>query len=76
MSKGRNWVFIGGAISVVVALWLGVPLTTILLVCLALACPAAMYFGMGGKGMRKDRNDPNEGSAERRDRDAGPRKTA
>jgi hypothetical protein len=58
----RQWVWISGAAVVVygaavviaVALALGVPLGTILLVAAALVCPLAMYVGMRGLGMGED----------------------
>lgn len=75
MSNGKNWVLIGGVIALAaIAVGLGVSVTTILLVCLVLACPAAMYFGMRGKP--KEQTEHNEGPAVRQDRDEGPRKTA
>ena len=75
MSNRKNWAFIGGVIVLAaIAVGSGVPFTTILLVCAALACPAAMYFGMSGKP--KEQKEHNEGPAVRQDRDEGPRKTA
>jgi hypothetical protein len=48
----RPWVWISGAAVVVaVALALGVPLGSILIVAAALACPLAMYVGMRRMGM-------------------------
>ena len=59
MSTTQNkWMLIGGVVlAAIIALWLGVPPTSLLLVGVLLLCPAAMYFGMRGKndGSRRDR---------------------
>ena len=59
MSTTQNkWMLIGGVVlAAIIALWLGVPPTSLLLVGVLLLCPAAMYFGMRGKkdGSKRDR---------------------
>lgn len=65
MSRRQNkWCLIGGLVlAAIVAVWLGVPPTTVLLVGLLLLCPAAMYFGMGGM----NRGSKHDGMNARRD---------
>lgn len=50
MAKGKWLLVIGVVAAVLAALALGVPPSTLLLVGVALLCPAAMYFGMSGMG--------------------------
>lgn len=51
MKTNRMWLWLGGALIVVAgALGLGVPLGTVLTVAALLACPAAMFLGMGMMG--------------------------
>lgn len=51
MKTNRTWLWLGGALIVVAgALGLGVPLGTVLTVAALLACPAAMFLGMGMMG--------------------------
>lgn len=48
MTVDRRWMWLGGALAVGAgALAFGVPLATVLYVAALLACPAAMFFGMG-----------------------------
>ena len=76
MRNRSVWILIGGAAAAVIALAFGVPLTTVLLICVALACPAAMYFGMSSGSKKEKHTDQSDLPAERRERNAGPRKTA
>lgn len=49
MKIDRKWLWLGGALAgAAVALALGVPLGTLLIVAALLACPAMMMFGMRG----------------------------
>jgi hypothetical protein len=51
MTADRRWLWVGGILAVVGgALALGVPLATLIRLAALLACPAAMYFGMGMMG--------------------------
>ena len=51
MTVDRRWLWAGGALAVAGgALALGVPLATPITIAAVLACPAAMYFGMGMMG--------------------------
>jgi uncharacterized protein (DUF2062 family) len=51
MTIQRRWLWIGAGMAAVgVALALGVPLGSILIVAAVLACPLAMYFRMRGNG--------------------------
>ena len=51
MKSKRKLLVIGGAVvAIVVALALGVPASTLLLLGAALLCPAVMLFGMRGMG--------------------------
>ena len=51
MQVNRRWYWLGAALVVAgVALTAGVPLGTLLTIAAVLACPAAMYFGMGMMG--------------------------
>jgi hypothetical protein len=55
MTIQRRWLWIGAGVAAVgVALALGVPLGSVLIVAAVLACPLAMYFGMRGMGMGQD----------------------
>ena len=48
MQVGRRWYWLGAAVAVAGAvLMAGVPLGTLLTIAALLACPAAMFFGMG-----------------------------
>jgi hypothetical protein len=67
MSRQGQGLLIGGIVVGFVAAWaLGVPLGILLVVVAILACPLAMYFGMGGMGMR------HESHHERMDRPSHP----
>lgn len=51
MTVDRKWLWVGGILAVAGgALALGVPLATLITLAAVLACPAAMYFGMGMMG--------------------------
>ena len=66
MTTQKKLLWIGGiVVAVIVALYLGVPPGTLLIVGALLLCPAAMYFGMrsGQQGQQK-RGDTQEGSRE------------
>jgi hypothetical protein len=53
MAIDRRWLWVGGILAVAGgALALGVSLATLLTLAAVLACPAAMYFGMCGMGMK------------------------
>jgi type III secretory pathway component EscV len=53
MTNQNKWLWIGAVVAaVVIALALGVPLGTLLIVAAVLLCPAVMYFGMRGMGER------------------------
>lgn len=55
MATQRTWLLVGGLVAAaVVALYLGVPPGTLLIVGVVLLCPLAMYFGMGGMHKRQD----------------------
>ena len=52
MKVDRRWLWAGGILTIAGggALALGVPLATLITLAAVLACPAAMYFGMGMMG--------------------------
>ncbi len=51
MQVGRRWYWLGAALVVAGGVLVaGVPLGTLLTIAALLACPAAMYFGMGMMG--------------------------
>ena len=51
MTRDRRWLWAGGILAVAGgALALGVPLATLITIAAVLACPTAMYFGMGMMG--------------------------
>jgi hypothetical protein len=51
MRRDRRWLWLAGALTVVLgALAWGIPLATLIAVAALLACPAAMFFGMGMMG--------------------------
>lgn len=51
MPIDRRWYWLGAALAAaVIALVAGIPLRTLLYVTALLACPAAMFFGMGMMG--------------------------
>ncbi len=51
MKTNRTWLWLGGALVVAAGiLALGVPLGTVLTIAAVLACPAAMFLGMGMMG--------------------------
>lgn len=55
MTTQRTWLWIGGVIAAAaVALALGMPLGTLLILALLLACPLGMYFMMGGMGRQRE----------------------
>lgn len=51
MARDRRWLWLAGVVVAVLgAVAWGVPLATLLTVAVLLACPAAMFFGMGMMG--------------------------
>ena len=51
MARDRRWLWLAGVVvAVLSAVAWGVPLATLLIVAAFLACPAAMFFGMGMMG--------------------------
>ncbi len=51
MEVDRRWLWAGGILTIAGgALALGVPIATLITLAAVLACPAAMYFGMGMMG--------------------------
>jgi len=73
MTTQRTWLWMMGVIGVAaVALALGTPLETLLIIALLLACPLGMYFMMGGMG-RQRKSGPTE--MERPARVPDPRRT-
>jgi len=51
MAVGRKWYWLGAALGAAgIALAAGIPLGTVLYAAAILACPAAMFFGMGMMG--------------------------
>lgn len=51
MKTNRTWLWLSGAlVAIAGALGLGIPLGTVLTVAALLACPAAMFLGMGMMG--------------------------
>ena len=68
MTIGKKLLWIGGIVlAVIVALYLGVPANTLLIVGALLLCPAAMYFGMRGMGQQ---NQQKRGDTQYRSRDS------
>ena len=66
MRSDRRWYWVGATmVAVVIALATGVPLATILIIALVLACPAAMLFGMAmmGRSRTAGQDDGMAGSA-------------
>lgn len=67
MTTQKKLLWVGSIVlAVIVALYLGVPANTLLIVGALLLCPAAMYFGMRGKGQQdqQDRGDTQGRSRE------------
>jgi hypothetical protein len=55
MTRQGKWLVVGGIVAAAAAaLALGVPLGSLLIVAVILACPLAMYFGMRGMGMGEE----------------------
>lgn len=55
MARDRRWRWLAGALVVVLgALAWGIPLGTLLAIAALLACPAAMFFGMGMMGRTQE----------------------
>ncbi len=55
MARGRRWFWLAGALVVALgALAWGIPLATLLTIAALLACPAAMFLGMGMMGRMQD----------------------
>lgn len=60
MKSKRKSLFVGGAvIAIVVALALGAPVNTLLLLGPALLCPVMMFFCMRGMGNHRGDKDAN-----------------
>ncbi|MHB8732075.1 MAG: hypothetical protein ACYDAB_09815 [bacterium] len=56
MPVDRRWYWLGAALAAAgIALVAGIPLGTVLYAAAILACPAAMFFGMGMMGGTQDR---------------------
>lgn len=74
MKVDRKWLWLGGAIGGGgVALALGVPLGTLLIVAALLACPIMMMFGMRGMQHGAGGMAQHQGSQEAGHQDTGPR---
>lgn len=70
MTTQKKLLWIGGiVVAAIVALYLGVPPGTLLIVGALLLCPAAMYFGMRGMGQRDQRE---VGGTQERSRESEP----
>lgn len=72
MTTQKKLLWIGGIVVLaIVALYLGVPPGTLLIVGALLLCPAVMYFGMRGKGQQ---DQQERGSTQQRSRKSEPTK--
>lgn len=74
MKSKDRWLWFGGALAAGgVALALGVPLGTVLIVAALLACPVTMYFGMRGMHRASGGMAYHPKSPEGRPTEQGPR---
>ena len=73
MNRNPNFGLYAGAVAigVVGALWVGVPVGTLVVLAVALACPLMMMFMMGGMHGGDDQHMPHRsGQHDRGDRDS------